>query len=242
MINNKKVLAIIPARKNSKRIPNKNIKLLHGNPLIFYTIAQAKKSRIIDRIIVSTDSEEIAEISKKYGAEAPFLRPARLAQDATPDFPVFLHALKWLKDNENYMPDIVVHLRPTSPLRNAKQIDKAIKLLAINRKIDSVRSVTKQKHSPYKMYKIDNNLLKPILNLNKKKEFFNLPSQQLPKAYRHVGYVDVIRTKIILQCKQLSGKKIMPLIIKDAISGLDTLEDWEYYEYLMSRKLYIENC
>lgn len=238
MINNKKVLAIIPARKKSKRILNKNIKLLRGNPLIFYTIAQAKKSRIIDRIIVSTDSEEIAEISKKYGAEAPFLRPARLAQDSTPDFPVFLHALKWLKNNENYMPDIVVHLRPTSPLRNAKQIDKAIKLLATNKKIDSVRSVTEQKHSPYKMYKIDNNLLKPILNLNKKKEFFNLPSQQLPKAYRHIGYVDVIRTKVILQHKQLSGKKIMPLIIGGAISGLDTIEDWEYYEYLMRRELY----
>lgn len=238
MINNKKVLAIIPARKKSKRILNKNIKLLRGNPLIFYTIAQAKKSRIIDRIIVSTDSKKIAEISKKYGAEAPFLRPARLAQDTTPDFPVFLHALKWLKNNENYIPDIVVHLRPTSPLRNAKQIDKAIKLLATNRKIDSVRSVTEQKHSPYKMYKIDNNLLKPILNLNKKKEFFNLPSQQLPKAYRHVGYVDVIKTKVILQHKQLSGKKIMPLIIGDAISGLDNLEDWEYYEYLMSRELY----
>ncbi|MDP2763047.1 MAG: hypothetical protein Q8O27_00825 [Enterobacteriaceae bacterium] len=85
---------------------------------------------------------------------------------------------------------------------------------------------------------INNNLLKPILNLNKKKEFFNLPSQQLPKAYRHVGYVDVVRTKVILQHKQLSGKKIMPLIIKGAISGIDTLEDWEYYEYLMSRKLY----
>lgn len=235
MINNKKVLAIIPARKDSKRIPNKNIKLLCGRPLIFYTIEQAKKSKYIDRIIVSTDSAKIARISKKIGAEVPFLRPAKIAKDDTPDLLVFQHALNWLKSKENYKPDIVVHLRPTSPLRKFEQIDEAIKLLVINHRADSVRSTTEQKHSPYKMYSINNNILRPILNLKNKKEFFNLPSQKLPKVYRHVGYVDAIRTDIVLKGKQLSGKKIMPLIINNAIGGIDTPEDWKYYEYIMNK-------
>jgi CMP-N,N'-diacetyllegionaminic acid synthase len=236
MINNKKVLAIIPARNNSKRIHNKNIKLLCGKPLIFYTIEQAKKSKYIDRIIVSTDSLKIAKISKKYGAEVPFLRPSALAMDISPDFPVFLHALDWLKYNELCIPDIIVHLRPTSPLRKANQIDKAIELLEANPSANSVRSVTEQKHSPYKMYTINNNILKPLLSFKNNKEFFNLPSQQLPKVYRHVGYVDVIRASTIVQGKQLSGKKIIPLIIDNAISGLDTPEDWLYYEYIMKQK------
>jgi CMP-N,N'-diacetyllegionaminic acid synthase len=236
MINNQKILAIIPARKNSKRIIDKNIKILCGKPLIFYTIEVAKKSKYIDRIIVSTDSKKILKISNKYGAETPFLRPSILSGDYSPDLPVLLHTLNWLKDKEDYVPDIVVHLRPTSPLRTVDQIDGAIKLLVENKYFDSVRSVTEQKHTPYKMYFIKDGLLKNIINLKNRKEFFNLPSQCLPRVYRHVGYIDVVRSNIILKNKKLSGKKIAPFIIDNAISGIDTKEDWEYYEYIMKKK------
>jgi len=107
--NSPQVLAIIPARGGSKKIPKKNIKLLAGKPLIAYTIEESKKSKYISRIILSTDNEEIAIIGKKLGAEVPFLRPSELAEDNVTDLPVFQHCLNWLRENENYIPDIIVH-------------------------------------------------------------------------------------------------------------------------------------
>ena len=111
------ILAIIPARGGSKSIPRKNIRPLAGHPLIAYSIAAGRQSRLVTRTIVSTDDEEIAAVARQYGAETPFLRPAEFAQDNTTDFPVFTHALGWLKEHEGYQPDIIVQLRPTSPIR-----------------------------------------------------------------------------------------------------------------------------
>ena len=111
------ILALIPARGGSKSIPRKNIRPLAGHPLIAYSIAAGRQSNLVTRTIVSTDDEEIARIARQYGAETPFLRPAEFAQDNTTDFPVFTHALSWLKEHEGYQPEIVVQLRPTSPIR-----------------------------------------------------------------------------------------------------------------------------
>ncbi len=111
------VLALIPARGGSKSIPRKNILPFAGFPLIAFSIAAGLASETVNRVIVSTDDEEIAGFSRRYGAETPFIRPAHLAEDSTPDLPVFQHALEWLQENEAYQPDIVVQLRPTSPLR-----------------------------------------------------------------------------------------------------------------------------
>ena len=108
-------LAIIPARGGSKSIPMKNIAMLAGKPLIAYSIEVAQQSHHISRLVVSTDCEEIRDISLRYGAEVPFLRPTELAQDDTPDLPVFIHVLERLKENQAYSPEIVVHLRPTTP-------------------------------------------------------------------------------------------------------------------------------
>jgi CMP-N-acetylneuraminic acid synthetase len=113
-------LALIPARGGSKGIPRKNIKSFAGYPLIAWSIAAAKQSSLVTRVIVSTDDEEIAAVAREWGAETPFLRPDELAQDKTTDLPVFEHALKWLEDVEGYRPDIVVQLRPTSPFRPQK--------------------------------------------------------------------------------------------------------------------------
>src|SRR5689334_3014090 len=109
------VLAIVPARGGSKGIPRKNLREVAGHPLIAYSIAVALQSREIDRVIVSTDDREIADVARSYGADIPFLRPAELAMDETPDLPVFQHALRWLQREQRYRPDLVVHLRPTSP-------------------------------------------------------------------------------------------------------------------------------
>ena len=120
------ILALIPARGGSKGIPRKNIRDFAGYPLIAWSIAAALQAKSISRVIVSTDDREIAEVARQYGAETPFMRPQELAQDRTTDFPVFVHALKWLEDIEAYSPKIVVQLRPTSPIRPVDCVDSAV--------------------------------------------------------------------------------------------------------------------
>src|SRR5512140_2219238 len=125
------VLAIIPARGGSKGIPRNNIRELAGYPLIAYSIAAAKQSKSVTRVIVSTDDAEIAGVAREWGAETPFLRPAEYAQDNSTDLPLFQHALQWLEEHEKYHPEVVVQLRPTSPLRPHDLVDRAVsKLLA----------------------------------------------------------------------------------------------------------------
>ncbi len=115
------VIAIIPARSGSKSVTDKNIKLLSGHPLIAYSIVAAKLSKEIKRVVVSTDSEEYAEIAKKYGAEVPFIRPEIYSKDSSTDRDFFIHAMNWFKDNENTLPEYWVQLRPTTPLRNPEK-------------------------------------------------------------------------------------------------------------------------
>ncbi|MFN4955881.1 MAG: cytidylyltransferase domain-containing protein, partial [Aphanizomenon sp.] len=123
------VIAIIPARGGSKGVPRKNIRLLGDKPLIAWTIETSLRSKILDRVIVSTDDHDIAELSVKVGAEIPFLRPSELAKDDTPDLPVYLHILDYLAKQENYHPDVVVWLRPTSPLRLAEDVENTVNIL-----------------------------------------------------------------------------------------------------------------
>src|SRR5690606_27318064 len=145
------ILALIPARGGSKGIPRKNIRSFAGYPLIAWSIAAAKESSHITRIIVSTDDEKIASVAKECGAEAPFLRPAEISQDNTTDLPVFEHALKWLEDVEGYRPDVVIQLRPTSPLRPKGMIDSAIRILQDHKDADCVRGVVAAGQNPFKM-------------------------------------------------------------------------------------------
>lgn len=148
VLRDKKVLCVIPAREGSKGLPGKNVKELLGKPLITYTIEHANGSRYIDRVIVSTDSKEIADISKKYGAEVPFSRPAELASDESSAIDVLLHAIDWLKEQENKNFDIIVLLHVTAPLRTTEDIDNCIELL-INKNADNVFSVTEAHRNPY---------------------------------------------------------------------------------------------
>lgn len=234
---NKKILAIIPARGGSKRVPRKNIRLLGGKPLIAYTIEHAKQSKYINRVIVSTEDEEIAKVAKEWGAEVPFMRPEELAGDTIVDFPVFEHALNWLKENEGYEPDVVVQLRPTSPLRKVEDVDAAIALLFANPDADSVRTVLRAEPSPYKMYKMrEDGLLSPIITVEGVAEGYNLPGQKLPPAYRHIGTADVIWPRTLLEKKQMSGEKILGSLVEEAYTGIDTPQNWELYEFLIERR------
>lgn len=240
MIDDKKknIISIIPARGGSKKIIGKNIKPLCGKPLIFYTLIEAKKSKLIERIIVSTDEPKIREIALKYGAEAPFLRPKELSADFVTDLPVFQHCLNWLKDNENYIPDVIVHLRPTAPLRKAKHIDRGIKLLLKSPEADSVRSVTPVGQHPLKMWKIENGRLFPFISqeISGIKESYNMPRQKLPKAYIQNGSVDIIWTKTILEKKSMSGDTIVPLVMEELESvNIDNEVDFLTAEIIMKK-------
>lgn len=232
MIQNKKVVAIIPARGGSKSIPRKNIKLLNEIPLLAYSIAAGKQSRYVDRVIVSTDDREIAEVARQYGAEVPFLRPANLAEDKTVDFPVFEHAVQWLEQQEMYRADIVVQLRPTSPCRPVACVDEAVETL-INSSADSVRGVVPSGQNPYKMWRIQSDGMQPLLK-SEFAEAYNMPRQKLPPTYWQTGHVEVIRYETIMQQRSLTGTVIAPYILDSAYAiDLDNLFQWHYAEFVM---------
>jgi CMP-N-acetylneuraminic acid synthetase len=148
MVKKTEILAIIPARGGSKGIPRKNIKKLAGYPLISYSIKAALQALLVTRVIVSTEDEEIVGIARQFGGEVPFLRPMEFAQDDTLDLPVFLHALNWLDKNEGYHPELIVQLRPTSPVRPLTCVDDAINIIMKHPNADSVRGVVPAGQNP----------------------------------------------------------------------------------------------
>jgi N-acylneuraminate cytidylyltransferase len=236
MVNKPEVLAIIPARGGSKGIPRKNIRNFAGYPLIAFSIEAAKKAKSVSRVIVSTDDEEIAAVAREYGAETPFIRPAKYAQDQTTDLPVFQQALEWLKKNEDYEPDIVVQLRPTSPIRPIACVDEAVQKLIDHPEADSVRGVVAAKQNPFKMWRIDEKLgtMKPLLTVEGIPEAFNAPRQILPPVYWQTGHIDAIRTSTILEKGSMSGTTIVPLVIDPAFTvDIDSIFDWQQAEWLV---------
>jgi len=229
------VLAIIPARGGSKGIPRKNIRNFAGYPLVAWSIAAAKHSKMVMRVIVSTDDEEIASVAREYGAEVPFLRPAELAQDKSLDLPLFEQALKWLKDNERYKPEIVVQLRPTSPIRPRNCVDDAVNLLLQHPRADCVRGVVPAGQNPHKMWRISKNgPMTPLLEVPGIAEPYNAPRQILPQIYWQTGHIDAIRTSTITRRHSLTGNKIYPLIIDPRYTiDIDNLADWARYEAMV---------
>ena len=230
------ILAIIPARGGSKGIPHKNIRNFAGYPLIAWSIAAGKQSKMVTRVIVSTDDEEIASVAREHGAEVPFLRPAEFAQDNSLDLPVFEHALKWLKENESYQPDVVVQLRPTSPIRPCDCVDSAIKILLEHPHADCVRGVVPAGQNPHKMWRISksNGSMKPLLEVPGIDEPYNAPRQILPPIYWQTGHIDAIRASSITRKRSLTGDKIYPLIIDPRYTvDIDNLSDWAKYEAMV---------
>jgi CMP-N-acetylneuraminic acid synthetase len=231
------VLAIIPARGGSKGIPRKNIRIFAGHPLIAFSIASALQAKNVTRILVSTDDEEIAEISRNYGAEVPFLRPWELATDHTTDLPVFQHALTWLEDHEGYRPEVVLHLHATTPVRPQGCLDKAIRLLLDQPHADCVRSVVEAGQNPHKMWRIDSGTgrMTPLLSIPGIPEPYNAPRQSLPPVYWQTGHVNSIRREVILD-GSMTGKAILPIIIDPRyLVDIDTPADWEQAGWLVAQ-------
>lgn len=236
------VLGIIPARGGSKSVPRKNVKNLAGKPLIVWTIEEAKKSKYLTRTIISTDDEEIADVARQYGAEVPFLRPAEISDDRAKDIEFLLHAVNFLKEKENYVPDIVVLLRVTAPLKTARNIDEGIELLINTKEADAVRPIVEAPKHPYKMWKIseDKKWIEPFLpkSFTGMDEPYNGPRQALPKVYCHTGAMDVMRLKTITELKSTSGKKLAYFFMKpEESANIDSLMDFKITEVLMEERL-----
>jgi len=231
------VLVIIPARGGSKGIPRKNIRPFAGHLLIAYSIAAALQAETVTRVIVSTDDEEIAEISRRCGAEAPFLRPDELAADRTADLPVFQHALTWLEDNEHYRPEVVLHLHATTPVRPQGCLDQAVRLLLDHPHADCVRSVVEAGQNPHKMWRIDRETgrMTPLLTVPGVAEPYNTPRQSLPPVYWQTGHINAIRPATI-RGGSMTGKIILPIIIDPRyLVDIDTPAEWEYAEWLVAQ-------
>ncbi len=230
------VLALIPARDGSKGVPKKNLKLLAGAPLIVYSINAGKASRFVDRVVVSTDSEEIAEVARQCGAEVPFMRPVELAQDFTPDTPVFAHALTQLRAYEGYGPDIIVHLRPTGPMRTGVEIDEAIELLVAHPEADSVRSVEEPDKPPYKMWQTNGEFLKPFAVIADMKDFHTMPRQLLPKVYQTTADIGIMWARTVTEKKSVIGDKVLAYFLNRPTVDIDKPIDFEFAEILMRKR------
>jgi CMP-N-acetylneuraminic acid synthetase len=232
------VVALIPARGGSKGIPHKNILDLGGFPLIAYSIVAAKLSKSINRVIVSTDSRKIAEVALKYGAEVPFLRPKKYAGPKSTDLEFVQHALKWFQKKEKLVPDYLVQLRPTTPLRDPKKIDDAVRLILKNPDATSLRSGYELRESPYKFLKLDKGYFKGLFPNDPRPEYYNLPRQAFSPVYQPNGYVDILVTNSILKSKTLHGKRILGFVTED-VGELDKADDIEKIEYLLKKKKFV---
>ncbi|HKL79874.1 MAG TPA: hypothetical protein VJ888_05490 [Mobilitalea sp.] len=229
------IIAIIPARSGSKSVPHKNIREVAGKPMLAYSIEHAKQSKYINRIILSTDSSDYARIGMEYGAEVPFIRPAEYATDTALDIQVFTHCLDFLKEKEGSIPDIVVQLRPTYPIRRVEDIDRMIELLIQNEEATSVRSIAPAKEIPYKMWhKDDKGILTPVMK--DITECYNMPRQSLPKVYYQNACIDVVRGRAILEEHSMSGSCIYGYEM-DKNYDIDTEEEFKKAEaYLTMTK------
>jgi CMP-N-acetylneuraminic acid synthetase len=232
-MSDKKILAIIPARGGSKGLPRKNIKPLLGKPLIAWTVEQAKNSKYIDKVVVSTDDEEIAEISKKYGAEVPFLRPKELARDDSPTIDAIIHAINWFEERGEFF-DILILLQPTSPLRTTEDIDNAIELFLNNKDALSLISVKENEHPPFWSLEIENKFLKPLFG----EEYFKKRRQELPKSYMPNGAIFISYVDILKKYKTFYTPKTIAYIMPPERSiDIDNEFDFLLAEFILKNKM-----
>jgi len=228
----KKFLAIITARGGSKSIPKKNIKKLAGKPLIKYTLEAAKKSKLLNRYIVSTDDKEIADYCKRRGAEVPFMRPKYLATDTAKSLDVLVHAVKYLEKKEGYRPDYIITLQPTSPLRTSQDIDNSIKLILKNKEADSLVSVIpiQNTHHPYKVMTFNGKYL------NQYKKGRVIRRQDLPEFYARNSAIYITKYDILMKDKKIIGNKCLPYFMpKERSIDIDDKFDWGIAKFLLKK-------
>ena len=229
-----KIISIIPARSGSKRVKNKNIKKLMGLPLLAHTVIHSLNSKLISRTIVSTDSKKYADIAKNYGAEVPFLRPDNISGDRSTDLECFKHCLSFLKKNENYVPDIIVHLRVTYPIREKNIIDNCIKLFLKKKNYHSLRTISKSEDPIEKMWykRKDNSIFNP---LTKNTENHSISDQSLPQSYHQNNCVNLLRVKNTILKNKIAGTKILGYEMKHNFD-IDYPEDLKKIKHYLGKK------
>lgn len=227
--------AVIPARSGSKGVRDKNIRLLAGHPLLAWSVRAAALARCIDRVLVSTDSAEYAELAISYGAEAPFLRPPEISGDMATDLDVMRHLVGWLRQEGRPLPDFLIHLRPTTPLRDPAVIDSAVLRLADDSGATALRSVHEMAETAYKCVERDGDYLTTVFTREPDLEAANGPRQGFPPTYVPNGYVDVLRSELIFARGRLHGDRVLGLVTPPA-REVDCQEDFEFLEFEASRR------
>ena len=231
------IFALIPARAGSQSIKDKNLQQIKGHPIMAYAIAVARLSKKISRVFVSTNSDEYAKVAISYGAEVPFLRPNNISTAESTDIEFFSHFLNWMKANENLTPELIVHLRPTSPLRQLSIVENAIEFMEENETATSLRSCETSVHTPFKSFYEENGFMKPILELTDHEESYNLPRQRFPVVYVPNGHVDIVKPNTLFSQNSLHGKK-MKLWLTESVPDIDTITQLDYAKYVSNSDKY----
>jgi CMP-N-acetylneuraminic acid synthetase len=234
------VLAVVPARGGSKGIPRKNLQLLGGRPLVAHAVAAGRAAMpLVSRVVCSTDDLEIAAVAVAAGADVPFLRPAELAQDASEDWPVFVHLLDWLEAHEHWVPELIVNLRPTSPMRTSGHVEAAIRLL-LETGADSVKAVCLARQHPHKMWlrgaggEIEP-FLKTPFRLSRGPD---VPRAQLEDVYWQNGVVDVTRREVVREQGVMIGRRVAGLVtLPEESIDIDTPMDLALAELLFAQRM-----
>jgi len=228
-----RIVALIPARSGSKGVPNKNVRRLGGHSVLKWSIAACLKSMYIEKTIVSTDSEEYASLAKSFGADVPFLRPAEISTDHSTDFEFIDHSLNWLEENDE-LPEYLVHIRPTTPFRNPKLIDQAIVLFVNHVSATALRSVHLMSESSYKTFEISGDgRLKRVGSKGKALDTANNARQSFPNTFIANGYVDILSVCYIRKSGLIHGDSVIPFVTPVA-DEIDTEDDFQRLEHRLA--------
>ena len=228
------IVGIIPARGGSKGIPKKNIKEVGGFPMIAYSVVAGQLVENIERCIVSTDSQEIADIAKSYGADVPFLRPSAFATDSSTDIEFIKHAIDWFDKNEGYIPEYWVLLRPTTPLREPDVIKNAIEKIIEHPEATSLISIHEFAETPGKMFGIQDGFLHGLCPMDPRPEYFALPRQEFAPSYFGNGYVDIIKSSTVINNNSCFGSRMLGFEAPDT-GEIDIPEDFKRVEFYLSQ-------
>jgi CMP-N,N'-diacetyllegionaminic acid synthase len=213
-------------------MPDKNVEPLAGHPLIAWAIAAGVLCEAVDRVVVTTDSPDIAELAHRYGAEVPFLRPDEFARDDSPDIDFVRHALESVRRED--VPDLIVLLRPTTPLRDPALVSAAVQAIVDDSAATALRSLQTLAEPPQKMVALEDGYLTGFFPQDPRPEYYNLPRQAFPQAYLPNGYVDVVRAETVLEAGVLFGPRVRGFVTPAAVE-VDRPEDFDYLAFVVER-------
>ena len=218
-------IALIPARAGSERVPDKNIRPLAGHPLLAYAIASARQAGVFDRVICSTDSTKIADVAKRYGADVPFLRPAKFATSTSPDIEWITHALEQI--DEHY--DLFAIVRATNPFRGPDVLQRGLEQLLATPEADSIRAVELVKQHPGKMWVLEGKTMRPLLDQSHLENAWHAGQYQaLPQIYVQNSALEIAWTRVVSQTGTREGRVVAPYLTNDYEGfNIDNEEDWE---------------